>query len=134
MAAQGRVGARGPAGTVRRETQGRRRRVPPRGQAGLTLIELMIVVAIIAVIAAIAIAIYQDVTKKSKLAADYGTVASLRSAIAIYYGRTNGTFPTSMTEVNSLITPAPVYQCAATPTYIPANGKINFTATIGDCP
>ncbi len=134
MAARGRVGARGLGDPVGGHTRGGEGRTRHHGQAGLTLIELMVVVAIIAVIAAIAIAIYQDVTKKAKLAADYGTVASLRSAIAIYYGRTNGTFPTSMTEVNSLITPAPVYLCAATPTYVPSNGKINFTATIGDCP
>ncbi|MGH7266892.1 MAG: prepilin-type N-terminal cleavage/methylation domain-containing protein, partial [Candidatus Rokuibacteriota bacterium] len=39
-------------------------------QRGVTLVELMVVVAIIAIIAAIAITLYQDIQKKSKLAAD----------------------------------------------------------------
>src|SRR5262245_4406113 len=66
-----------------------------RDQGGLTLVELMIVVTIVAIIAVIAMAIYQDIVKKSKLAADQGTVASLRSAVAIYYGQNNGMFPSS---------------------------------------
>ena len=105
-----------------------------RGQGGLTLVELMIVVTIIAIIAAVSIAIYQDIVKKSKLAADQGVVSSLRSAVAIYYGRSNGLFPATFGAVESLVTPAPIYNCAVTPTYDKNNGKITFTATIGDCP
>jgi Tfp pilus assembly protein PilE len=94
----------------------------------------MIVVTIIAIIAAVAIAIYQDIVKKSKLAADQGVVASLRSAVAIYYGRSNGLFPATMSAVEALVQPAPVYNCAVPPVYDNANGKITFTATLGDCP
>jgi type IV pilus assembly protein PilA len=113
-----------------------RRRPEPiwRQETGLTLIELMVVVAIIAVIGAIAMALYQDIVKKSKLAADNATVASLRSAVAIYYGKFDGSFPGGMGVVNSLITPAPVYQCSATPSYDSSNGKIDFSATLADCP
>jgi type II secretory pathway pseudopilin PulG len=53
----------------------------------------MVVVTIIAIIAAVAIAVYQDIVKKSKLAADQGVVASLRSAVAIYYGSSQWPFP-----------------------------------------
>ena len=112
----------------------RRRRSRKRDQRGLTLVELMIVVTIIAIIAAVAIAIYQDIVKKSKLAADQGIVSSLRSAVAIYYGRSNGLFPATMTSVEALVQPAPIYNCTVPPIYEPANGKITFTATIGDCP
>ena len=112
----------------------RRRRSRKRDQRGLTLVELMIVVTIIAIIAAVAIAVYQDIVKKSKLAADQGIVSSLRSAVAIYYGRSNGLFPGSLGAVEGLVQPAPVYNCTVTPTYYPANGKIAFNATLTDCP
>ena len=122
-------GSRGLRGIIRR-----RRRSWKRDQRGLTLVELMIVVTIIAIIAAVAIAVYQDIVKKSKLAADQGVVSSLRSAVAIYYGRSNGLFPATMASVEALVQPAPVYNCAVPPVYEPANGKITFTATLSDCP
>jgi type IV pilus assembly protein PilA len=112
----------------------RRRRSRKRDQRGLTLVELMIVVTIIAIIAAVAIAVYQDIVKKSKLAADQGVVSSLRSAVAIYYGRSNGLFPATMGSVEALVQPAPVYNCSVPPVYDSANGKITFTATLNDCP
>ena len=112
----------------------RRRRSRRRDQRGLTLVELMIVVTIIAIIAAVAIAIYQDIVKKSKLAADQAVVASLRSAVAIYYGRSNGLFPGNLTAVEALVQPAPVFNCSVAPSYDSGNGKITFTATLSDCP
>jgi prepilin-type N-terminal cleavage/methylation domain-containing protein len=113
--------------------RGRRRRRLLRKQRGLTLIELMIVVTIIAIIAAVAMAVYQDIVKKSRLAADQGVISSLRSAVAIYYGRSNGLFPGSLATVESLVTPAPIYNCGVVPTYDTSNGKITYTATLGDC-
>lgn len=112
----------------------RRRRFLVREQGGLTLVELMIVVTIIAIIAAVAMAVYQDIVKKSKLAADQGIVSSLRSAVAMYYGRTNGTFPGTLGAVEALVSPVPVYNCTVLPVYDAANGKITFTATLSDCP
>ena len=112
---------------------GRRRRRLLRREQGLTLVELMIVVTIIAIIAAVAMAVYQDIIKKSRLAADQGIVSSLRSAVAIYYGRSNGMFPATLGAVESLVTPAPVYNCSVTPNYDATNGKITFTATLADC-
>ena len=111
-----------------------RRRSHKRDQRGLTLVELMIVVTIIAIIAAVAIAVYQDIVKKSKLAADQGVVSSLRSAVAIYYGRSNGQFPASMASVEALVQPAPVYNCSVPPVYDSTNGKISFSASLSDCP
>lgn len=101
----------------------------------MTLVELMVVVAIISIIAAIAISLYQDVQKKAKLAADQELTANLRSAVAIYYGKNNGLFPVNLGSVNSLVVPAPSWQCTANvpPTYDAANGKIIFSVTIVDC-
>lgn len=105
-----------------------------RSQKGLTLVELMVVVAIIAIIAAVAITVFQDIQKKAKLAADQGQVASQRSAVAIYYGKKNGLFPPTLGLVNTLVTPLPIWQCNGTPpTYDSSNGKITFTLTVGDC-
>ena len=82
-----------------------------KNQRGVTLVELMVVVAIIAIIAAIAITLYQDVQKKARLAADQGTIAALRSASAIYYGKNDGAFPSGGT-LNTLVQPSPpVMQC-----------------------
>jgi len=104
-----------------------------RSQKGLTLVELMVVVAIIAIIAAVAITVFQDIQKKAKLAADEGNVAAMRSAVAIYYGKKNGNFPVDLAAVESLVTPSPTWQCGVNPVYDTGNGKISFTATIGNC-
>ena len=95
-----------------------------RSERGMTLVELMVVVAIIAIIAAIAITLYQDVQKKARLAADAGTVAALRSAVAIYYGKHNGNFPSS-TILDGLVVPSPTFQCTGgTYTLNSSNGKV----------
>ena len=105
-----------------------------RSQKGLTLVELMVVVAIIAIIAAVAITVFQDIQKKAKLAADQGNVAAMRSAVAIYYGKNNGIFPASEGNVETLVTPKPTWQCNTAPTYTAGNGKLDFTVTVDDCP
>ncbi len=98
-----------------------------RDQRGVTLVELMVVVAIIAIIAAIAITLYQDIQKKSKLAADQGTIAALRSASAIYYGKNNGLFPTAGTLATLVQPSPPVFQCTGgTFTINAGNGKVNY--------
>jgi len=77
----------------------------------VTLVELMVVVAIIAIIAAIALTLYQNVQRKAKLAADQGTLAAIRSGIAIYYGQHNGNFPDPPLDGPPLIQAAAVWQC-----------------------
>lgn len=105
-----------------------------RNERGVTLVELMVVVTIIAIIAAIAISLYQDVQKKARLSADQQMVASLRSAVAIYYGKNNGVFPASLASINTLVVSTPSYQCTVSPTYDTSNGKVSYTGTLGDCP
>jgi prepilin-type N-terminal cleavage/methylation domain-containing protein len=110
-----------------------------RSQKGLTLVELMVVVAIIAIIAAVAITVFQDIQKKAKLAADHANVASMRSAVAIYYGKNNGIFPTEA-KLLTLVTPpltralgGKSFHCGL-PDYTPADGNIVYTADISTCP
>src|SRR6478735_8930052 len=52
-----------------------------KAQAGFTLIELMIVVAIIGILAAVALPAYQDYTVKSKWAANVAELEGIKSAI-----------------------------------------------------
>jgi len=108
-----------------------------RNERGVTLIELMVVVAIISIIAAIAmVVIYQDVTAKSRIAADFGTVASLRSAVAIYYSRKDGNFPPDQPVLETLVLPSPpIFQCPGQSyTYDPTNGVITLAiVTASNC-
>jgi Tfp pilus assembly protein PilE len=96
-------------------------------------------VAIIAIIAAVAITVFQDIQKKAKLAADHANVASMRSAVAIYYGKNNGIFPTQDTLLK-LVTPnlkmakgGDSFHCGV-PTYTQANGNVSYTNDITTCP
>jgi hypothetical protein len=78
--------------------------------------------------------VFQDIQKKAKLAADQGNVAAMRSAVAIYYGKNNGIFPTDEPAVEAFVTPAPTWQCNGTvPTYDSANGKLTFDLSVTDC-
>src|ERR1700685_3583171 len=60
---------------------------------GFTLIELMIVVAIIGILAAIAIPQFANLVAKSQEGACKGNLGTLRSALSIYYGDTEGFYP-----------------------------------------
>ncbi|MDL2358452.1 MAG: prepilin-type N-terminal cleavage/methylation domain-containing protein [Pseudomonadota bacterium] len=61
-----------------------------KAQAGFTLIELMIVVAIIGILAAVAIPAYQDYIKKAKFANVISATAAVKTAMAECL-QTNGT-------------------------------------------
>lgn len=60
---------------------------------GMTLIELMIVVAILSILAALTTAKFADMTVKSHEAVTKGNLGALRGALSIYYANNEGLFP-----------------------------------------
>ena len=99
-----------------------------RNERGITLIELMVVLVIIAIIAGIVIALYQDLNRKTRLVADKGTGAAIRSALSIYYSKHDGNFPTKA-MLSTLVQPSPpVFQCPGQDYTVNANtGEIALT-------
>jgi prepilin-type N-terminal cleavage/methylation domain-containing protein len=63
---------------------------------GFTLIELMIVVAIIGILAAIAIPRFAQMLEKAREGSTKGNLGSIKSAASIYYGDTQGVWPTTL--------------------------------------
>lgn len=64
-----------------------------RDRKGFTLIELMIMVAIIGILVKIAIPKFANLIAVSKDAATKGNLGTIRSALSIYYGNTEGWLP-----------------------------------------
>jgi len=65
---------------------------------GFTLIELMIVVAIIGILAAIAIPQFANLVSKSQEGRTKANLGTIRSALSIYYGDTEGWYPNAATN------------------------------------
>ena len=68
-----------------------------RNERGFTLIELVIVIVILGILAAVAIPKYEDMQEQARSSTLKGQVGSIRSAVAIQYGRNalagSATFP-----------------------------------------
>src|SRR5882672_3797943 len=67
---------------------------------GFTLIELMIVVAIIGILAAIAIPQFANLVSKSQEGRTKANLGTIRSALSIYYGDTEGWYPAVSATTN----------------------------------
>lgn len=99
-----------------------------RKQAGFTLIELMIVIAIIAILAAIAIPAYQDYTIRAQVSEGANIVSSAKLTVAAFRDE-NGTWPSSNASAG-LAAAASINGEFVTGVAISGNGII--TATYGN--
>ena len=88
-----------------------------RKSKGFTLIELMIVVAIIGILAAIAIPRFANLIDRAREARTQGNLGAIRSAMAIHYGATDGTWPATI--------------AALVPTYIDAVPTVLLPSAMG---
>ena len=67
-----------------------------RDQRGFTLIELLIVVAIIGILSSIAIVVYTDVQRRTRVARATGDIRAVASAVSLYSAHV-GVLPSALT-------------------------------------
>lgn len=98
--------------------------------AGFTLIELMIVVAIVGIISALAVPLYQDYVVKSQVSRAYGELAGYRAAVELHLSKSSG--PVSNAELGYV----PSDMTSATPgvdvATINPDGSGQLRVTLGD--
>lgn len=95
-----------------------------QAQAGFTLIELMIVVAIIGILAAVAIPAYSDYTIKAKVANAMSSVGSLKTAVALCIQESGGDKTGCTTGAKGIPAFTPTKEVVTAPV---ADGVITFT-------
>ena len=102
-----------------------------QAQAGFTLIELMIVVAIIGILAAVAIPAYSDYTAKAKVANAIASVDSLKTAVAMCAQEAGGVLDACDTT-GATVTSIPVFtQTKEVASASVTDGKITLNLATG---
>jgi type IV pilus assembly protein PilA len=105
------------------------KQIKKQAQAGFTLIELMIVVAIIGILAAVAIPAYSDYTAKAKATNALSAVDALKKAIAVCGQEAGGVLTACTTASGSIPAFTPTKEAAAAT--VGANGVITLTMGTG---
>ena len=100
-----------------------------QAQAGFTLIELMIVVAIIGILAAVAIPAYSDYTVKAKVANIQGAADSLKTAVALCAQEAGGVLTDCDTNANGI--PAAFTATKEVASAVVADGVVTLTLATG---
>jgi hypothetical protein len=107
-------------------------------QRGLGLVEIALVVVLVAIVGALLYGYLASTTRTlgtiqeqrplstAKITADRATLASIRTAIRIYYSQ-QGSWPASKAAVAALLSPPPSFQCPGNDyTYDPGTGQADL--------
>lgn len=72
-----------------------------KNRRGFTLIELMLVVAVVGILSSVALPLFTETILKAYEGSTKGNLGTLRSAMSIYYGDTDGRYPNTPNVLTS---------------------------------